>query len=414
MGTRVLITGGGTGGHLYPALNLADALRRRAPEVELLYVGSRRGLEADVLPGRGLEHRLLPVGPLHRSRPWRSWRSVAAGPAALAGASRAGGDFDPDLVVGTGGYASGPAVLWAWLARRPLALQEQNAEPGLVTRWMARRADQVHLGFPEAEARLRTGKRTQLLAHGNPVAPPGEGGAATFDWPEGRVLLVAGGSQGARGLNDRLLADLRGVRAWPADLEVVWIAGREHADELGRDVDGLPWAGRIRVVPYIEELGRQLDRVTMAVGRAGAMFVSELAAAGVPSVLVPYPAAAGGHQGANARALREAGAAAVREEEDLEDGELWRLVSRILSNERELRSMAEAAAARGAPDAADRIAADLLRLAGAAAGGAADRAGGSSDGATGGAEGAGTESGGPARAMDGAAGDAPGTGGGDG
>lgn len=367
MGPRILISGGGTGGHLYPALNLAAALRRRAPGVEVLYVGSRRGLEAEVLPERELEHELLPAAPLHRSRPWRNWRTLATGPAALVGAFRVGGRFGPDLVVGTGGYASGPVVAWAWMTGRPLALQEQNAEPGLVTRWMAPRADQLHLGFPEAGERLRPGRETEVFVHGNPVAPP-RGGAEGFDWPEGRVLLVAGGSQGAKGINRRLLADLRVVRAWPADLSVVWIAGRDHAAELEREVDGLAWGDRIRVVPYVDDLGRQLDRVTMAVARAGAMFVSELAAAGVPAVLVPYPAAAGGHQRANARALEEAGAAVVREEDELQDGQLWRLVARILSDEEELEAMARAAASRGAPDAADRIAGDLLRLAGAAGG----------------------------------------------
>lgn len=363
MGARFVITGGGTGGHLYPALNLADALRRRAPETELLYVGSRRGLEADVLPRRDLEHRLLSVGPLHRSRFWRSWRTIASAPAALAGAFRAGGDFEPDVVVGTGGYASGPMVLWAWMTGRPLVLQEQNAEPGLVTRWMAPRADQLHLGFPEAEARLRPGDGTEVFGYGNPVAPS-DRGEPTFDWPGGRILLVAGGSQGAEGLNRRLLADLRVVRAWPVDLSVVWIAGPDHAAELEAEVRGLAWSDRIRVVPYVEELGRQLERVSMAVGRAGAMFVSELAAAGVPAVLVPYPAAAGGHQRANARALEEAGAAVVREEDRLQEGQLWRLVARILADEEKLGAMAEAAAGRGSPDAADRIAGELLRLAG--------------------------------------------------
>lgn len=359
---RVLLTGGGTGGHLQPALNLADALRRARPEVELMYVGARRGLEAEVLPGRDLRHRLLPVHPLRRRRPWRNWRLAAYAPAVAVGAGRIGRSFDPEVVLGTGGYASGPMVVWARLAGRPLVLQEQNAEPGLVTRWMAGAADQVHLGFPEAAGRLSAGAETEVHAPGNPVAPPG--GPPTFDWPEtGRVLLVAGGSQGARGLNDRLLADLREVQAWPSDLEVVWVAGREHADRLRDAAERLPWGDRVRVVPWIEELGRQLDRVDMAIARAGAMFVSELAAAGVPSLLVPYPAATGGHQRANAAALEEAGAAVVREERALGEGQLWAEASRILADRERLASMAAAARSRGAPEAADRIAEAVLRLA---------------------------------------------------
>lgn len=363
MSARVLITGGGTGGHLYPALNLADALRRVRPEVELLYVGARRGLEAEVLPERDVPHRLLPVHPLRRRRPWRNWRLALRAPGVAVGARRIGRSFEPDVVVGTGGYASGPMVLWARLAGRPLALQEQNAAPGLVTRWMAGAADQLHLGFPEAREGLSLRPEAEVHVFGNPVAPPG--GPATFDWPEeGRVALVVGGSQGARGLNERLAADLREVRAWPTDLTLVWVTGREHLGEVRERVGRLPFADRILVTPWIEALGRQLDRVDLAVGRAGAMFVSELAAAGVPALLVPFPAAAGGHQRANARAMEEAGAAVVREQDALGEGQLWAEASRILADDESREAMAAAARERGAPDAADRIARAVLGVAG--------------------------------------------------
>lgn len=395
-GPRILLAGGGTGGHLYPALNLAAALRRAEPAVELFLLGARRGLEARVLPGSGLPYRLLPFQPIWRRRPWRNWRLIASVPAVVEGLAGTFSSFDPHLVVGTGGYASGPAILWARLAGRRIAIQEQNAEPGLVTRWLARWADQVHLGYPEAEGELTTGPRTRVFAHGNPVATfataasePNSSASAlspaglepspaapttprAFEWPEGRILLVAGGSQGARGINERLLADLEGERAtagpgaaWPLpeDVALVWVAGPAHAAEVTERADRLPWAGRIRVVPFIEGLAARLGRTSLAVARAGAMFVAELAAAGVPSVLVPFPAAAGGHQTANARAMEEAGAAVVREEAELQPGELLSLAAAILGDEPRRRRMAEAARARGAPDAADRIAAELLALA---------------------------------------------------
>jgi UDP-N-acetylglucosamine--N-acetylmuramyl-(pentapeptide) pyrophosphoryl-undecaprenol N-acetylglucosamine transferase len=287
--------------------------------------------------------------------------------------------MEPHLILGTGGYAAGPALAWGRLTGRALVLQEQNAHPGMVTRVAARWAEQVHLGFPEAREELATRDGAEVFAFGNPVAPPGPGPSSPYDWPEGRVVLVAGGSQGAAGLNRRLLADLREVRAWPTDLSLVWIAGRDHAGELRRDVQGLPFDDRIRVEPYIEDLGRQLSGVSLAISRAGAMFVSELAAAGVPSVLVPYPAAAGGHQRANARALADAGAAVVREEGELTDGQLWRLASRLVADRDRLEEMSRAAGERGAPDAAGRIAGEVLRLA---------RSRGAGDGTTG-AEGGG-------------------------
>ncbi len=397
---RILLAGGGTGGHLYPALNLAAAFGQLAPEVECVFLGGRRGLEARVLPDAGYEFRLLPLQPLYRQRPWRNWRLFASVPAVLAGVRRAFRDFDPRLVVGTGGYVAGPALAGARLHRVPAAIQEQNAAPGLVTRLFAPAVDQIHLGYPEAEARLRFGGRTRLSALGNPVAPgppiapgpavgsgppvgsdprgapepsrsPGPNGSpgpapARFDWPAGRNLLVFGGSQGALGLNRAFLRDLewaaRDGSAWPDGVSVVWIAGPAHAAELAARASELPFSERVRVVSYIDDLGRQLDGVTLALCRSGAMSLAELCAAGRPAVLVPLPTSAGGHQLTNARALAGAGAAEVREEGRLEPGELWSLCRDILTDDGRLARMSGAAASRGRPDAALDIARDMLTL----------------------------------------------------
>lgn len=375
---RILLAGGGTGGHLYPALNLAAAFGRLAPDVECVFLGGRRGLEARVLPDAGYEFRLLPLQPLYRQRPWRNWRLFASAPTVLAGVRRAFRDFDPRLVVGTGGYVAGPALAGARLHGVPTAIQEQNAAPGLVTRLFAPGVDQIHLGYPEAEDRLRVGGRTRLSALGNPVAPAMDGAtdagssggsaAARFDWPAGRNLLVFGGSQGALGLNRAFLRDLewaaRDASAWPDGVSVVWIAGPAHAAELSARTSELPFADRVRVVSYIDDLGRQLDRVTLALCRAGAMSLAELCAAGRPAVLVPLPTSAGGHQRTNARALAAAGAAEVREEEGLEAGELWSLCRDILTDDRRLTRMSAAAASRGRPHAALDIAREMLTLMG--------------------------------------------------
>ncbi len=373
---RILLAGGGTGGHLYPALNLAAAFGRLAPEVECVFLGGRRGLEARVLPDAGYEFRLLPLQPLYRQRPWRNWRLFASAPTVVAGVRRAFRDFDPRLVVGTGGYVAGPALAGARLRGVPAAIQEQNAAPGLVTRLFAPAVDQVHLGYPEAEARLRVGGRTRLSALGNPVAPAMDGVAdagdssrqspARFDWPAGRNLLVFGGSQGALGLNRAFLRDLewaaRDASAWPDDVSVVWIAGPAHAAELSARTSELPFADRVRVVSYIDDLGRQLDRVTLALCRSGAMSLAELCAAGRPAVLVPLPSSAGGHQLTNARALAAAGAAEVREEGSVEAGELWSLCRDILTDDGRLARMSAASASRGRPEAALEIAREMLTL----------------------------------------------------
>ncbi|MGD8496559.1 MAG: UDP-N-acetylglucosamine--N-acetylmuramyl-(pentapeptide) pyrophosphoryl-undecaprenol N-acetylglucosamine transferase [Gemmatimonadales bacterium] len=364
MGTRVLIAGGGTGGHLVPALNLAAALRRAEPACELLLVGAERGVESRVLPTSGYPYRLLPMQPLRRRRAWENWRLLASLPGVFRGVAASFRALDPDVVVGTGGYASAPPLAWAIAGRRPTAIQEQNAWPGLVTRLLAAHVDQIHLGYPEAASRLKPGKTTRVESHGNPVAPPSPPrGDGEFSWPAGRIVLVTGGSQGARDLNSLLLRDLATAGAWPNGATLVWIAGPAHVEAVSAAVRGTPWADRIRVVPWVDGLGAQLSRVDLAIARAGAMFSAELAAAGVPALLVPLPTAAGDHQRHNARALEDAGAALVFEQDNTAPGALWDAVLEVLASASKRDAMAQRMAQRGRPDAADRIAADLLALA---------------------------------------------------
>lgn len=372
MATRILIAGGGTGGHLVPALNLAAALRRVEPGCELLLVGASRGVESRVLPTSGYGFRLLPMQPLRRSRPWENWRLLASLPGVFRGVREAFRSLDPDVVVGTGGYASAPPLAWAIAGRRPTAIQEQNAWPGLVTRLLAAHVDQVHLGYPEAEQRLKAGRATRVEAHGNPVARPADARPSSeppFSWPEGRIVLATGGSQGAKGLNDLLLRDLATAASWPSGTTLVWVTGPAHAEAVSAGVRGTPWADRIRVTPWIDGLGAQLGRVDLAIARAGAMFSAELAAAGVPALLVPLPTSAGDHQRHNARALEAAGAALVFEQDNTAPGALWDAVVEILGGPSKREAMSARMAERGRSDAADRIAADLLALAAAHRGG---------------------------------------------
>ncbi|MFW6039631.1 MAG: UDP-N-acetylglucosamine--N-acetylmuramyl-(pentapeptide) pyrophosphoryl-undecaprenol N-acetylglucosamine transferase [Gemmatimonadota bacterium] len=363
MPSRILIAGGGTGGHLVPALNLAAALRRAEPACQLLLVGAERGIESRVLPTSGFNYRLLPMQPLARRRPWRNWRLLASAPAVFRGVGGAFREFRPDVTVGTGGYAAAPALAYAIVARRPTALQEQNAWPGLVTRLLAPQVDQVHLGYPEAASRLKPGQGTAVHVHGNPVALPATSPPDGFDWPAGRIVLVTGGSQGARALNEMLLRDLSATGEWPSATTLVWITGPAHEEAVTSAVRNTPWADRIRVVPWVDRLGAQLGRVDLAIARAGAMFSAELAAAGVPALLVPLPSAAGDHQRHNARALEEAGAALLFEQGNTAPGALWAAVVEVLGARTKHEAMAKRMAERGRPDAADRIAADLLALA---------------------------------------------------
>jgi UDP-N-acetylglucosamine--N-acetylmuramyl-(pentapeptide) pyrophosphoryl-undecaprenol N-acetylglucosamine transferase len=297
-GTRILFAGGGTGGHLYPALALGDAVRRADPDAAVMYVGAERGVEARVLPERGVPHTLLPLEPIRRSRPWENWRLVPAMLRSGSGLRRVFRDFRPDVVVGTGGYASGPAVAWALLSRVPTALQEQNSYPGLVTRWLAPRVRQLHLAFPEAKRHLKLGSTT-VFELGNPIQPPDldadrAAARARFGLGDGPVVLVVGGSQGARAINEALLADLRGVveGGCPSGRTASRSSGPPGRRTSSPSRDGSPrWAapsGSTRA-PTSRRCPPPLPRADLAISRAGAMALAELCAWGSRACSSPSP-----------------------------------------------------------------------------------------------------------------------------
>src|SRR3989475_4540875 len=234
---KVLIAGGGTGGHLMPALALAQALQDAGKGIEPVLVGAERGIEAQVLPRYPFRHHLLPMEPIYRRTWWNNVRWLLIAGRAWRAVGRVLEAERPVIVIGTGGYAAGPVVWRAQQRGVPTVLQEQNAFPGLATRWLARRARQVHLGFPEARERLRVGPRTAVFALGNPIrAPePASRDAALVELgllPSRPTLLVVGGSPGARAINYALAGALE--RRLLDGINVVWGTGTAHADALAR------------------------------------------------------------------------------------------------------------------------------------------------------------------------------------
>jgi UDP-N-acetylglucosamine--N-acetylmuramyl-(pentapeptide) pyrophosphoryl-undecaprenol N-acetylglucosamine transferase len=330
---NVIFAGGGTGGHLYPALALGAALEALDPDIRVHYVGAKRGVETRVLPAQKVAHTLLPLQPIQRDRVWRNWRLGPAMFGTFVGLSRLFLKLRPRLVVGTGGYASGPACMYAVLAAIPVAVQEQNSHPGFTTRMLSRWAQQVHLGFPEAAQQLSPGRDTQLLSLGNPIRPPDAGidaaaSRARFGLSaDAIVLLVVGGSQGSRAVNEALLGALEKVArgelaARPARLEILWATGPNHIEGVQARLQqfALPW---VHTHGYIDAMPEALAATDVAVSRAGAMATAELLAWGRPMLLVPLPTAAADHQTHNARALEQAGAGVMLEERQLTPERLW-------------------------------------------------------------------------------------------
>ena len=358
---RIVVAGGGTGGHLLPALALAQALADARPDVEPILVGAERGLEALLLPRYPFRYQLLPSEPLYRHAWWRNARWLILAPRLWRAVGRTLDAARPRVVIGTGGYAAGPLV---WRAQRrgiPTVLQEQNAFPGLTTRWLARRARQVHLGFPEARARLPVSTGTAVFTLGNPVRrpEPGDRGAALAAFglaPAPATVLVFGGSQGAQALNYAVAGALE--RGLLGETNVLWGTGPAAAPDFAR----YAVAGRVVVRGFFDPMTAAYQAADLVVARAGAMTVAELCAWAKPSILVPLPTAAADHQTENARALAQAGAAIALAERDLSAHTLADRVTQLVADPARRAELAAHAAARGHPDATRDIVSRILTL----------------------------------------------------
>ncbi|HWA16899.1 MAG TPA: UDP-N-acetylglucosamine--N-acetylmuramyl-(pentapeptide) pyrophosphoryl-undecaprenol N-acetylglucosamine transferase [Gemmatimonadales bacterium] len=360
----VFIAGGGTGGHLMPALAIATELRCQRPDLDPVLIGAERGIEARLLPTRDFRYHLLPSEPIYRRQWWKNFRW----PFLFLGLVRRVGKLfkeeRPAFVIGTGGYASGPVVWYAARRGIPCAMQEQNAYPGLVTRLLARRVNQLFLGLPEARKRLSLGTRTQVFDTGNPIPPPEPGrrkaALARFglSQSDGPVLLVTGGSQGSVAVND---AVARWIESGGAHgVQVIWATGRGSYEQY-QQFHSPP---AIQVFDFLDPIADAYAVADLVVGRAGMMTGAELCAWGLPSVMIPLPTAAEDHQRHNAEAFAAAGAGEMILQKDLSPEKFAGVVGGLLQDPARRATMAAAAKARGKPAAVGEIVAHLLALPG--------------------------------------------------
>jgi UDP-N-acetylglucosamine--N-acetylmuramyl-(pentapeptide) pyrophosphoryl-undecaprenol N-acetylglucosamine transferase len=361
-GSRILIAGGGTGGHLMPALSVAQTLRDLPGGFEPVLVGARRGVEASLLPQRNFRYHLLPAEPIYRRQWWKNARWPFVGISLLSRLHRLFREEHPVAVLGTGGYASAPVVWWATRLGIPTAIQEQNAYPGLANRWLARRVSEIYLGLPEARSFLQAGPHTAVVDTGNPIAPPAPGRRAEaiqrFGLRTGRkVLLVTGGSQGALAIN-QAVAEWLGDSS-PPDFDILWVTGPGTYESFKHFHE----PPRVQVIPFLDPMAHGYAVADLVVSRAGMITVAELCAWGLPSILIPLPTAAADHQTGNAKAMELAGAAQLLPQPELTGRRLAEEVGRLFEFTEARQEMAEHARSRGRPDAARDIAARLAALA---------------------------------------------------
>jgi UDP-N-acetylglucosamine--N-acetylmuramyl-(pentapeptide) pyrophosphoryl-undecaprenol N-acetylglucosamine transferase len=354
---RIVIAGGGTGGHLYPGIAVAREVLRRHPDAVVTFAGTARGIETRVIPREGFALDLLRSAGLKGTSPAAMARGLALLPLSGADARRILSRRRPDLVIGVGGYSSGPVVALAAARGIPTLLLEQNAVPGFTNRALARFVSAAAVTFESTVSYF--GRRGFVT--GNPVRPEffdrGDSAAATGP-PR---VLIFGGSQGAHAIN---VACMEAAPRLAADSRRVAITHQTGERDLDRVRDAYRRAGLdARVEPFLYAMDREVKDADLVISRAGATTIAELAAAGKPAVLVPLPTAADDHQRRNAEVLRDAGAIEVIEEKDLTGERLAERIARLTADPARLAAMSEAARRMARPDAARIIVDRALALA---------------------------------------------------
>jgi len=360
---KVLFAGGGTGGHLYPAVAMAGELRKLIPDVKVLFAGTVGGIEATEVPRLGYQLYLISVKGLKRGG---SLSTIISNFPVIVGFVQAVGQSimlirkeAPDVVVGTGGFVSAPVLFAAQLMQKKTLIQEQNAFPGVTTKLLSVFASEVHLAFEEARSFLLKSKN--VFVSGNPARSFELLNTSLdrnrFGLNEKRpTLLVFGGSRGARSINNTVLQRLSAIIA---SSNLIWQTGTLDFERIKKQLIPSPY---LWVAPYIEDMGAAYSAADLVLCRAGASSIAELTNLGKPSVLVPYPYATGDHQRHNALALLKSGAAMVVEDDCLSQPETARNILELLHDAAKLKSMGAASGKMAYPNAARNLALRIITL----------------------------------------------------
>lgn len=367
---RVLFAGGGTAGHINPALTVADVLH--AEGANILFAGTPTGLEGDLVPRAGYTLKPIRVHPLPRKLNLRLVKAVGEAGIGVGQALSVLRSFRPNVVVGTGGYVAGPVLLAAVLLRVPTVIHEQNAYPGGTNRTLARWVTRVALGYNEA-AQYFPGP-DKLVFVGNPIhadffsARRSEGLDRLLLRRDRLTVIIFGGSRGARSINEAVFAARHRLQAMKS-VQVVHQTGATGFDDVvaAYRSQGITPADKnliqdqnIRVVPYLYDMPSTLAAADLVVSRSGALSVAEITACGLPAILVPYPYATADHQTFNARPLVDAGAARCIPDNKLDGDTLADFIHKLIQDPEGLRKMGKRAKALGQPDAATKLV-DLIR-----------------------------------------------------
>ena len=352
---RVLLTGGGTGGHIYPALSIMKAIEENNPNATFLYIGTADGLEAKIVSDAGVDFKSVKISGLRRRLSLENFKTIYRFATAIKVAKQYMKEFKPDIVIGTGGYVCAPVVYAAAKLKVKTMIHEQNSLPGITNKFLARYVDKVLICFEEARQYF---PREKVVLTGNPrgaeVARTLKIGKTALGLnPHKKTVLISGGSRGAKPINDAVISMISKYEK--SDFEVVFVTGAAHHEAIVNEIGNIGALKNVKVLPFISDMPKFLVSIDLFVGRSGATFLSEITVLGVASILIPSPYVAENHQEFNARSVTDHGGGMLILERDLTGAGLYDEIIRLLNDKDALESMSAQALKHGIPDANTRI-----------------------------------------------------------
>ena len=352
---RVLLTGGGTGGHIYPALSMMKAIKEKCSDSVFLYIGTISGLESKIVPEAGVDFKSINISGFRRSLSLENFKTLYRFVTSIRIAKKYIKEFNPDIVIGTGGYVCAPVVYAAAKLKIKTVIHEQNSLPGITNKFLAGYVDKILICFEEARKHFPADK---VVLTGNPrateVATTLKIGKTALGLNQHKkTVLIIGGSRGAYPINNAFITMIEKYEK--SDFEVVFVTGAVHYDLICEQIGNVNELKNVKIMPYIASVPKYLVSIDLFVGRAGATILSEITSLGVASILIPSPYVAENHQEFNARSITDHGGGILILEHDLTGERLYDEITRLLNDEKTLASMREKASELGVPDASSRI-----------------------------------------------------------
>lgn len=353
---RIIVTGGGTGGHVYPALAFISYLKKVTPSTEVLYIGTEKGLESKIVPQAGLSFETIDVQGLKRSMSPQNIKTIFKFVKSTTQAKKIIKDFRPDIVLGTGGYVSAPVIYGASRLNIPTVIHEQNSIPGMTNKFLSRFATKIAVGFqeaanyfPEEKTHFTGNPRSQEIADIDAEEAISEFGMLL----DKKTVLIFGGSRGALKINQAMVEAL--PKFVGKNYQVIYASGEIYYDEFKEVFEKYNIEPNIAIRPYIENMSEVMSNADILVSRAGATTLAEVTSLGIPSILIPSPYVTADHQTKNAEALKKSGAALIITDAELTGDKIVKQIERILDDGMMYRNMSDASMREGVLDSSVRL-----------------------------------------------------------